>query len=276
METVGEGVQLVNKTAGLIEDKGMLIVVGALFIIAAAIAIWLVARYWNRKLNGEYIKQSDVIDWIKKNKPEVLKPDISVLPNLRNHRFFNESTRQIRIAEGSSQNIIERDLVVWTLRGYRDVFADIVELAYEDKSGFDEIIGDPTKFRSKIDSASVEASAAIRYRLVDEFGFSSSLYAKWQKSRETSDDLMTNMLEIAAERLSAYDRLQCILDSQYARVLMVRKIISEFVAKEATKDDVELYKPPVEAGDSTFQTMSVKPIQRGSYPAAIFERRKKC
>lgn len=271
-----QGTQLAGKTAGMIADYGMLVMVGSLFLIAAGVAIWLVARYWSRKLNGEYIKNTEVIDWVKKNKPEILIPDISVLPHLKDHRFFNESSRQMRLAE-SSKSKLERDLAVWTIRGYRDIFADIVESAYEDKAGFDASIGDAAKFRARVDAALVDAAAAIRYRLVEEFGFPADVYSGWQQSREASDELMTNMLDVAASRLSPYDRLQCALDSQYARVLMMRKAISEYVSNvdNVDNEDIENYQPPTEAGANTFQAIPVSQLQRGSYPAAIFEKRRK-
>jgi len=241
----------IQKTAGLIADYGILIVIGSLFVIAAGSAIFLVIRYWNKKISGEYVKKSEILEWLKENNPSILRQDHSSLPDLRNHKFFNEANRQIRAAENSSSSNLERDLIAWTIRGYRDVFATILGNAYESKEGFDAVIGDATKFRSSIDSALVESSSDTKYRLVVDFEFPAAVYSKWLKSRELSDELMTNMLDIATERQTPYDRLQCALDSQYARVLMLRKSVEDFVGT-IPQEQIEAYKPPTEAEHNTY------------------------
>jgi hypothetical protein len=174
----------------------------------------------------------------------------------------------MRAAEGISDKA-ERDLAIWTIRGYRDAILDILESAYESKDGFDKFIGDVQSFRNRFDSAITEAASAIKYRLVSEYGFPSEVFAKWQQDREFSDELMTTMLDVASERLTPYERVQSALDSQYARIMMMRRTVNTFCLKIGKIE----YNPPSGSDASTISGMRVN--VSGSYPAALFERSRK-
>lgn len=257
----------VKQATELVGSQGLPVVVSSIVVLALAVAVYLAYTYFSRKLSSDYVSKNDLVPWLKEHRPDLLKPALEDLPDLRNHKFFAEATRQMRMAEAATSQA-ERDLAIWTMRAYRGVFSELVESVYEDKIGFDLAIGDSAKFRARLNAAMTEANQAIKYRLVQEFGFPTMTYAKWQQDRELSDELMTNMLDLAAEKGTPYDRLATALDSQYARMLMLRRAVSSFIAKNEVFD----YAPPGEASHSTMQ--SIQPL-KGSYPAAVFERRKK-
>jgi hypothetical protein len=106
-----------------------------------------------------------------------------------------------------------------------------------------------------MDSSLVAISATIRHRLVDEFKFPSAVYAKWQKYKGWLDELMTIATEMASEKQTTYDRLQCILDFQYIRIIMLRRIVSDFVVSNVSASEAGLYNPPEEADAQTNNPM---------------------
>jgi hypothetical protein len=270
-EPIDTAIDAAGKTAGLVVDQGMLVMVGVIVLATMASGLWLVVRYWNRKISGEYIPISEAEQWLKKNKPELVLKPVEEMPDLRKHRFFTEATRQMRAAE-SANSPSERDLAVWTIRGNRDVIADILNEAYTNKDGFNKYIGDATSFRSRFDEAITEVQAAVKYRLVTEFGFPAQVFSKWQQEREFFDEIMTNMLDIASERETSYYRLQSVLDSQYARIIMLRKAIQAFIHKEGVIE----YNSPSGADASTIASGMQKTCRTPtSYPAALFERNRK-
>jgi len=199
--------------------------------------------YFNRKINRFYVKKSAAADFVHRS-------SLSVLPDLRNHRFFNEATRQMRIAE-SSANKLEKILTVWTIRGYRNMFSSIIHDIYEEPDQFD-MIGDPNKFRSSMGASLVSVSSTIRHRLVDEFGFPVTVYAKWEKHKEWFDELMSNSLSITSDKLTTYDRFQCTMDFQFIRMAMMRKLINEFMTSgEVSATEIGMYNPPADADIGT-------------------------
>ncbi|CAK0742953.1 hypothetical protein CCP1ISM_160002 [Azospirillaceae bacterium] len=224
-----------------------------LIIILMMITSALTYIYFVRKINRHHLKKSTMVDDVK--------PNLSTLPDLRNHRFFNEATNQMRISE-SSVNKLEKVLAVWTIRNYRNTFLEIVNDMYKNENNLDI---SSTKFRSKIDSSLVAISATIRHKLVDEFKFPSAVYAKWQKYKGWLDELMTVGTEMASEKQTTYDRLQCILDFQYIRITILRRIINEFmISGNVSASEAGLYNPPEEAdvqtnnpvGSSLFPTIN--------------------
>lgn len=219
------------------KNKLMIITITVLVLFTIALAaMFIINRRLVRKMH-EFINK----------KIDSPKYDILSLPDLNNHRFFNEATRQMRIAE-SVTNPLERNLIIWTIRCYRNVFIGIVEVAYKNRFSTTD---DSAKFRANIDTALVESTATIRRRLVDDFNFPSAIYFKWQKFKEPYDDLMVSLLDIASERSTTYDRLQSTLDFQYVRILMIRKMITDFIAAEVSVSELSLYRPPLEASVGT-------------------------
>ena len=210
-----------------------------LTITISLILIFVIFYYFNRKINRFYIKKSAAADFVNKS-------SLLVLPDLRNHRFFNEASRQMRIAESSS-NKLEKILTVWTIRGYRNMLSSIMHDIYEEPDKFD-MIGNPNKFRSSMGSSLVTVSSTIRHKLIDEFSFPVSVYAKWEKHKEWFDELMSNSLSITSEKLTTYDRLQCTMDFQFIRMAMMRKLINDFmISGEISATEIAMYNPPADA-----------------------------
>lgn len=270
---VEKTVEVGGKTAGLIADYGMLVMVGVLFLAVGATALWLVARYYNRKISGDYILKTEALAEIQKSKPGVLQLPAEKLPDLRNHRLFPLATKLMRSAEaggstGKVGDLLARDLSVWTLRGYRDAFQDLLDAAYDHKDGFDAYLGDAVALRARAEALYTEIAAAVRYRLVDEFGFPAKIYDTWAISREESDRLMVDMLEISFEYPTPYWRLRAVLDSVYARCAMTRLSVGLFL-RYALTDDVQ-YNPEAGITESTVPAMGRRTPT--SYPAAMFEK----
>jgi len=271
-------VNLSGKTAGLIVDNGMLVMVGVLFLAVGACAIWLGMRFANRKL-GDYVHKDDVEKWVKENAKHLLKPEINQLPDMRNHKLFTTTTMVMRQAESirlehKIATALTKDLIVWSLRAYRDCFFDYINEAYEAKEGFDGFIGDQYKLRAKIEEIHTTLNAAVRCRLVEDFGFPEDVFARWQSSRENLDRLTMEVLELGLERSEPYWRVRSILDSAFERCFLLKEdVVTFFKAMPTDHLNSLTYEPPAEAGQHTMGAFKAKATQ--GYAAAIFDKQRK-
>lgn len=272
----------------MIGDNGAMIVIVAVFLCLITSGGFLALWYWKRRLSGEHIAKDDVLAYVRKEHPSVLKPDIAHLPDLKDHPCFAACTKQIRSAEAlvmtvtgdgpSAMNArkvatdLARDLVIWTLRAYRDGMHELVVEGYEHATGLNGYLGDAARFRSLVDGRYTAILSAVRYRLVTEFNFPAEVYDHFQAYREPSDEVMGEMLGLAAStQTEAYWRLKSSLDSVYARALSFRDLVEQFLFAMGTERLAHIiYERGAEASQGT---MAAVPAQKGSeYPAALFER----
>lgn len=277
-DAADQAVSVGGKTAGLIADYGMLVMVGALFLIAAASALWMVIKFYNRKIGGEYVLRSDAVAVAKTLRPDLFRPEPKDLPHLLNHRFFPAATKCMRSAEAACssdnvQDLMIRDLTVWTLRAYRDSFHDIIEAAYANKDGFNEYLGNASALRTRIDVAYTELSSAVRYRLVEEYTFPVRIFDRWITWREESDRMMIDVMDLAMAHPDAYWQLHTVLDSLYARCVMLRShVVSFFHNMPADIRDSVTYVPMIAA--ETTLPPGYMVARTGPNPAALFDRKR--
>jgi hypothetical protein len=275
-------VQAAGKTAGMVADYGMLVMVGTLFLAMGASALWLTVRYFNRRTSSDYVHKEALLEEARRRYPNLFRSTAAQLPDLRHHRLFSSTTKLMRAAEAITDSdpatLMARDLCVWTLRAHRDAFADILEAAYDHINEFESRMGDADAVRAKVENAYNEISAAVRYRLVDEFRFPPWIYDGWQASREQADAMMVDVLELALENPEPYWQIRSILDSVFARCSMLRLNVAQFfkTMPRSMSSDMR-YEPAEGVNMSTMPALSTGTNIRshqGGYPAALFEKKR--
>lgn len=268
---VDPAINAAGKTAGMVVDYGMLVFCGVAVLFFIGGVGYLMFRYANQRISGEYVHKDKVIDYVKEHHSEVLRKNAEERPSLMVHRIFNIATTIIRRAEAAETSAAVRDLIVWTLRAYRDGFLDLVEEAYKNKDGFDAFWPTPEIFKAKVSNLITEIDAAVRCRLVDEFNFPISYYNAWITFRGDHDKLMDDMLDLASDRETPYDRVVAVLDSLYAKAASFQRMVTGFSTIYKAPQD---YTTPPEADDMVTHQRGFAAAGRVRPPSALFDRRR--
>lgn len=268
---VDHGINAAGKTAGLVVDYGMLTMCGVAALFFMGAVGWLMFRYFNQRISGDYVHKDNVVDYFKENHSNLMRKNTEDRPSLLVHRIFTISTTIIRRAEAADTSDAVRDLTVWTLRAYRDAFLDLIEDAYKHKDGFDAFWPTPEIFKSKVANLITEIDAAIRCRLVDEFSFPISYYNAWITFRSDHDKLMEDMLDLASDRETPYDRVLSMLDSLFAKASSFQRMVGNFatIYKAPTE-----YKTPAAADDMVTHQRGFAAAGRVRPPSALFDKRR--
>ncbi len=278
-DPVHQATELTGKTAGMIADYGMLVMVGALALIVAGGTFYLIFLYWRRRVGAEYIERSKALEYVRKEFPHLFKKTADDLPKLIDHPLFAACTNEIRGAESlfirspdgavkDLDTMLARDLLVWTLRGIRDVTAGVVQAAYEHKEGFEPALGDSQRFVALVMENYSLVEGAVRQRLVEEYNYPVAVYDTWRERRRDTDRLMHDMVELAATQNDQnYWRLNAVLNSLFARVTILRDTVCSYI------NHVDLtgikYDRNEAASESTYSEIKKT---NGTYKAAALER----
>lgn len=260
-----------GKTAGMVVDTGMLVMCGVVVLAILGSAIYLVFRFYNRKISGDYIPKDDVLAYVREHHRAVLRPKAEERPSLALHRVFSIATTEIRRAEAADTTHAVRDLTVWTLRAYRDAFAELIEAAYAHKEGFDAFWSTPDVFKAKVSHVVTEIDAAIRCRLVDEFKMPLAFYNGWLTYRGDHDRLMDDMLDLAADKETPYDRVSSVLDSLFAKATSFQRLVQGF----AHRSPSPAYTTPAAADDMVTHQRGFAAAGRSMPASSLFDRRRR-
>lgn len=268
---VGVATEAAGKTAGLVADYGMLVMVGTLFLAAGASALWLTVRHFNRRTSDDFVPKAQVVEVARAQAPDLFKRQARELPDLRNHRMFQTATKLMRAAEamGNDDAVLRmaRDVLVWTLRAHRDGYAELLEKVYANPAEFDARVGDAQALRATVEALQTEIDAAVRYRLVDEFHFPAKVYNAWVAAWADADDALAPAMGLAMDRDEPYQRLQAVLDAINTRCQLL-PVVAAFEFSSSKWDGVE-YTPAdgVDAATMVGFRTGARPA-----PSSLFER----
>ncbi len=278
-DAVNTGIHAAGKTAGMVVDYGMLVMVGAILLLALGAILFLAFRYWNRRIGGDYIEREKVLEYVREKYPDALRTPTEALPRLTEHPVFALCTNAIRAAESTllrdatTGGILQphtdmvRDLLAWTLRGTRSICLNVVTAAYEHKDGFEKSLGDKQRFASIAMETYATVEGAVRQRLVEEFDFPAMVYDAWRDHRREADNLMADMVELAASQHDTnYWRMVAVLNSVYARVMVLHHNVFAFIRANPEMKGVT-YTRPAGASDNTFTSNRQT---KGDYVAKAF------
>jgi hypothetical protein len=247
----------------------MLVMCGVVVLAVLGCAIYLVFRYYNRKISGDYISKDELLDYVKKHFRHILRPAAEERAHLHTHPLFNVTTTNMRKAEAADTSNAVRDIIVWNLRAYRDAFSDLIDEAYKNKEGFDAFWPTPEIFKSKVSAVIADIDAAVKYRLVDEFGLPKDYYNAWITYRSDHDALMDDMLDLASTKETPYDRITSVLDSQFAKASSFRRMVVGFAA--TVSSPAYITPPEVDEMVTHQRGFAAGPIRP---PSTLFDRKR--
>lgn len=256
----------VGSFAKMIGDNGMMICVCAVVLMGLAGTMVIGLKYWNRRVGGEYIKKSEIKDYLKENHPELLITSADDLPKLSEHSFFATCTTGIRSAEsmriGTSvvKTDLAKDLLTWSFRAYRNVFAGLVEAIYEHKNGFDAAAGNRQRVQALISEHLSIVNGGIRSKLVGELEYPVAVYDAWYNEQRERDRALVDVIELViAQNPQAYWQISNTLTALYFKALTMEDEVIHFF-ENFTVEGVA-YESLPENRESTYSSMNARSME---------------
>jgi hypothetical protein len=270
----------VSDAADLIGKHGSDVVFTSLWVVLIASAISLAVWYTYRRLNGSYIHVDKIIDYLKENNSKVLRKEWNELPDLRSHQVFGAWQKELRESatvivcnkDGSDSKLktdLARDVISWSIRGYRDVIKTLLNLAYKDKDGFENYFGNSKECLRLVENTYLDANDGVRVRLIEELGFPVIVWEKLSRLRNKHHELMNKMFVLAINNHDVnYYRINEILNSYYAAADSISSAICSCISL-LDLDDIT-YDRLAEAALTTRNSSQPIPEQ-SKYAPRIFE-----
>lgn len=219
-------------TAKLIEETGIETVLSAVVIVCLMTALGFAVWFGRKKLSGNYIEKDKAIEYVKKEHSEIIVKKVNELSDLRQHDAFDmwdqviRQTQTMRILDKNgnvdeTRTNIARDLIVWHMRAYRNVFRHLLDEAYnlvdKDPETFEEYFGDGKGFQHMVNKSFTNIKSGVMNKLRNELKMPKFIYDSFDEYRKEINETMRDMLQIAvANHSNNYWRMHEVLNSQYA------------------------------------------------------------
>lgn len=240
-----------NDTVDTISKNGIETVLSAVVIITILTGLSIFAWWLKRKLSGDYIKKSDALAYVRKNHPDVIKPTVTELADLRDHDAFDMWDRELRYCDSLQvvnpdgtinlvQSAIAKDIIQWNIRAHRNTFKKILDESYnlvkKDPSTFEEYFGDSKGFNHKINNAYTQIKAGVAYKLKGDLKMPEIVFDSFDQYRAEVHETMRDMLQIAVtNHTNNYWRLHEVLNAQYAFTRTFRISVMNFLSCSGDK-----------------------------------------